>query len=413
MSINKLLFLPSFFFLSLSTFAQQKNILQDLLEQNAELKTIFNQPEKYQAQVIYTQIDRDENNVPAFTSYQVGVDENRYHYPASTVKMPAAFLALEKINELKIINLTKETPMLTGTGRPPQTPALNDPSAKNNLPSVAHYAKKIFLVSDNDAFNRLYEFLGQQYFNEKLQEKGFDHSRVWHRLSVSGFDVEGNRYTNPVSFLHNNELLYYQGQRYSFDAKQWELKDAVRGKARMTNEGETINEPFDFRYKNFISVQDLHDLLKTVLFPESVPEKQRFNLTAEDYEFLYRVMSTFPKESNYPRYKNKEDNYVKFFIYGDNKDTIPDHIRIFNKVGWAYGFLTDVSYIIDFERNIEFMVTASIHVNENQTYNDGEYEYETIGLPYFGNLGRMLYEYEQRRQRKYAPDLSKFDVEHY
>ncbi|MEL6720697.1 MAG: hypothetical protein AAFP82_18475, partial [Bacteroidota bacterium] len=184
-------------------------------------------------------------------------------------------------------------------------------------------------------------------------------------------------------------------------------------RARMTNEGEIINEPFDFRYKNFIAVQDLHDLLKTVLFPESDPKNQRFNLTDDDYKFLYRIMSTLPKESHYPKYENKEDNYVKFFIYGDTQDTIPNHIRIFNKVGWAYGFLTDVSYIIDFEHNIEFMVTASIHVNENQTYNDGEYEYETIGLPYFGNLGRILYEYEQKRARKYVPDLNKFNVEHY
>lgn len=413
MSTHKLSLLFSLVFLNLATFAQQKNVLQELINQNSPLQKVFAQPEEHQAQVIYTQIDRDENNIPSFTSYQVGVDENRYYYPASTVKMPAAFLALEKINALNIINLNKETPMLTGAGRAPQTAALNDPSAKNKLPSVAHYAKKIFLVSDNDAFNRLYEFLGQEYFNEKLQEKGFDNTRVWHRLSVSGFDVEGNRYTNPVSFQHDNELVYYQGQRYSFDSKKWKLKDDIRGKARMTNEGEIINEPFDFRYKNFISVQDLHDLLKTVLFPESVPEKQRFNLTEEDYTFLYRVMSTFPKESDYPKYENKEDNYVKFFIYGDTKDTIPDHIRIFNKVGWAYGFLTDVSYIVDFERNIEFMVTASIHVNENETYNDGKYEYETIGLPYFGNLGRLLYEYEQKRERKYAPDLSKFKVEHY
>ncbi|MEM8524027.1 MAG: serine hydrolase [Bacteroidota bacterium] len=411
--MRKFPLLISFVFLNLAVFSQQKNVLQELISQNVALKKVFDQPKKYQAQVIYTQIDRDENNVPSFISYQVGVDENRYYYPASTVKMPAAFLALEKINELNVIDLTKETPMLTGAGRAPQTAALNDKSAKNNLPSVAHYAKKIFLVSDNDAFNRLYEFLGQQYFNKKLQEKGFDNARVWHRLSVSGFDVEGNRYTNPVSFQHNNELLYYQGQQYSFDAKKWDLKDIIRGKARMTNEGEIINEPFDFRHKNYISVQDLHDLLKAVLFPESVTEKQRFNLTEEDYQFLYRVMSTFPKESDYPKYENKEDNYVKFFIYGDTKDTIPDHIRIFNKVGWAYGFLTDVSYIVDFKRNIEFMVTASIHVNANETYNDGEYEYETIGLPYFGNLGRMLYEYEQKRVRKYAPDLSKFDVEHY
>ncbi|MEL6719966.1 MAG: hypothetical protein AAFP82_14735, partial [Bacteroidota bacterium] len=126
MSIHKYHILLPFLFLNLAASAQQKNVLQELINKNTELQNIFAQPEKYQAQVIYTQIDRDENNVPSFTSYQVGVDQNRYYYPASTVKMPAAFLALEKINELNIINLSKETPMLTGAGRAPQTAALAD-----------------------------------------------------------------------------------------------------------------------------------------------------------------------------------------------------------------------------------------------------------------------------------------------
>ncbi|MDP9231009.1 MAG: glycoside hydrolase family 9 protein, partial [Bacteroidota bacterium] len=41
-------------------------------------------------------------------------------------------------------------------------------TAANGFPSIAQYIKKIFLVSDNDAYNRLYEFLGQQTINDKL-----------------------------------------------------------------------------------------------------------------------------------------------------------------------------------------------------------------------------------------------------
>ncbi|MEM9849235.1 MAG: serine hydrolase [Bacteroidota bacterium] len=392
-----------------SSLAQEKDLLQKLLAKHPEhFENIFAQPEKYQAQVLYTQINRDENNVPTFVTYSMGVDENRYFYPASTVKMPTAFLALEKINQLNLIGLDKETPMLTGAGRSPQTAALNDPSAENGLPSVAHYVKKIFLVSDNDAYNRLYEFLGQADLNESLQAKGFEQTRIWHRLSVGGFDVEGNRYTNPVSFLQDNQLVYHQGERYSSDHKKWQLEDEIRGVARMTNEGVTLAEPFNFSTKNYISLPDLNTMLQTVLFPESVPKNTRFQLTAEDYQLLYRAMSMRPKESQSPKYEDKADNYVKFFIYGDTKDSIPDHIRIFNKVGWAYGFLTDVSYIIDLKNNVEFMVAASIHVNENQTYNDGVYEYETIGLPYFGALGRILYDYERKRKRAFTPDLSRF-----
>ena len=61
--------------------------------------------------------------------------------------------------------------------------------------------KKLFLVSDNDASNRLYELLGQQYINQQLRNKGFLHTVINHRLSVS-FTDDDNRYFNSVRCLN-------------------------------------------------------------------------------------------------------------------------------------------------------------------------------------------------------------------
>jgi hypothetical protein len=33
-------------------------------------------------------------------------------------------------------------------------------------------------------------------------------------------------------------------------------------------------------------------------------------------------------------------------------------------------------------------------VNGNEIYNDGVYEYEKVGLPFLGELGRRVYQYE-------------------
>lgn len=363
-------------------------------------------PERFQLQLIYTQIDRDEDNHPAFTTHYLGVDSNLYFYPASTVKMPAAFLALEKLNELRIQGLDAETPMFTGKGQAPQTAVRADTSAAQGLPSVAHYIKKIFLVSDNDAYNRLYEFLGQAYLNEKLQEKGYTRSRIIHRLSAPGYDAESNRYTNPVTFTApGNRLLYHQGEVYSSFDSPLQLKQEVRGQGFMDGEGQIVPAPFDFRDKNYVGLQDLHDMLQAVLFPEAVPAHRRFNLTPADYQFLRRYMSMLPRESDYPAYPQYTDwdSYVKFFLFGDSKSPIPDHIRIFNKVGDAYGFLTDVAYVVDDENKVEFMVAANIHVNANQIYNDGVYEYDTIGFPALAQIGRILYQYELKRERQYEP----------
>ena len=85
-------------------------------------------------------------------------------------------------------------------------------------------------------------------------------------------------------------------------------------------------EPFDFTYKNYISLQHLHDILKTVLFPASVPEQQRFRLTKSDYALLYQYLSQTPRAGKYP-YFDKPDGYVKFFLFGGAAEKIPDHIR--------------------------------------------------------------------------------------
>lgn len=390
-----------------SLAAAQENALQELLAHTADslLQEVLRRPEQFQLQVIYTQVSRDAENRPHFTSSYYNVDSNLYFYPASTVKLPAALLALEKLNELNILGLDKYSKMQTEAGRPPQTAATQDTSSQDGLPSIAHYIKKIFLVSDNDAYNRLYEFLGQEYLNRKLHEKGFNQLRIIHRLSASEYDVEGNRYTNPLSFYKGDSLLYHQGEVHSAFYPALTLREQVRGVAYMDDDGKIIPEPFDFRHKNFVALQDLHDMLKAVIFPDAIPAEERFKLTEDDYRFLRKYMSMFPRESDYPRYKER-DSHVKFFLFGDSKDAIPDHIRIFNKVGGAYGFLTDVAYIVDFKNKVEFLLAANIHVNKNQTYNDGAYEYDEIGFPVLAHLGRLIYEYELQRPRAHEPDLS-------
>jgi len=100
------------------------------------------------------------------------------------------------------------------------------------------------------------------------------------------------------------------------------------------------------------------------------------------------------------------DGYCKFFMYGSVKEEIPDYIRIFNKVGLAYGFLTDNAYIIDTKNGLEFFLSAVIYVNENQILNDDVYEFKEKGLPFFTELGNRIYEHELNRQRIIKPDFS-------
>jgi len=322
--------------------------------------------------------------------------------------LPAAILALEKLNELKITGLNKNTSLRIDSTENWQTSVSIDPTSSNGLPSIAHYIKKIFLVSDNDAYNRLYEFLGQEYFNEKLWSKGLNNCRLISRLSVA-LTFEQNACTNPITFYNDEKVIYHQEQICNDKKYPNKLSSVKRGIGFYRNDS-LINEPKDFSSSNYISLEVLHNILKRLFFSEAFSESERFNLTNEDYRFIYKYMSMFPRESKFPIYNSLEywDSYVKFFMFGDSKDSLSGDIRIFNKVGEAYGYLIDNAYVVDFKNNIEFLLSAVIYVNEDQIFNDDKYEYDQIGFPFLSNLGKVIYDYELTRKKKFVPELTKF-----
>ena len=155
---------------------------------------------------------------------------------------------------------------------------------------------------------------------------------------------------------------------------------------------------------------DQHRFLIQLIFPENVGSNQGLNLTKSDYDFLLKKMSILPRESHHPEYDTDHyyDSYCKFFLYGDKKEKISDDIRIFNKVGLAYGFLLDNAYVVDFKNNIEFFLSAVIYGNENEILNDNTYEYNTLTIPFLADLGRVVYNYELQRKKEYEPDLNRF-----
>ena len=399
--------LLSLFFLVFASGINAQNPLQNIITaQGDRFGAWVEAPDYYEIQVLYTEIDRaTDGTVKLKTHYWGARDTSQYFYPASVVKMPAAILALQRINELGATGLSPQTPLFHGNGTAPaaapQTPAATDTSASSGLPSVEHYLRKIFLVSDNDAYNRLFEWLGPTYLNQALHRAGIHGGRLQHRVGVGGFDTETHAWLNPIKFVNGFDVPLQLGERHDtwYDPLP-EIKGQHRGKGYTTNDGELINEPFDFSHKNYLSVRNLHDIVLRVMVPEAVPEHQRFLLDSTDYALLRSAMGQRPRESTSPRY-DKPDNYVKFWLYGDQPEetVIPDGLRIYNKVGWAYGYLTDAAYITDEESGAEFLLVGTIHVNQNRIFNDGIYEYEEIGLPFFGELGRAILTYERAKRR--------------
>ena len=418
--MKKILTLAFLIFSISAVFSQEKTdkLLKKLLKKYPDkFANILKNPAKYKVQILYTQIDRDKNNVPTFKSYSYRINKDEYFYPASTVKFPACLLALEKVNQLKINELDRKSTMLNDSTKKSESKRFADETNTINsgYPSMEHYIKKILLVSDNDAFNRLYEFMGQEGFNETLYKKGYKDLRIVHRLQVP-LTREQNRSTNIVMFSKPNTKfapIYMQPEQYC--EKLYEpTKPILIGNGYMKGDS-LVREPFDFTYKNYFPLENQQAILRATLFPESVAPAQRFDIKEDDYKFLYKYMSMSPLESKSPVYPDRDsagawDSYCKFLMFGNSKDPMPKNIRIFNKVGDAYGYLIDNAYIVDFDNGVEFMLSAVINTNTDGIYNDGKYEYKTLGYPFMKDLGQLVYKYELKRKKVHQPDLSAFRI---
>lgn len=373
--------LLSVFLILISGCGLRQNVLKQVsISKNPKLSKVFEDPEKFEVHIIYTRIFKKNGEVE-FKDYKYRVDPEAYFYPASTVKLPVAALSLEKINELNKdgIQIDRNTIYQIENDSTDHT--------------IAEDIKAIFAVSDNDAFNRLFEFLGQDYINTKLKSKGLAPVRISHRLSVENsedtitrqiiFKTDGENYKLPIT---NNSI-----------AEPLELLDLKKGKAYLKN-GEQVNEPMDFAFKNYLPLETQHNLIKRLFFPDNFQAHQAFKIQPGDIEFLKNAMVTLPGEAGYDE-EEFYDSYGKFFIYGDSKENIPPHIRIYNKVGYAYGTLTETAYIKDLENNVEFLLSATILVNENGVFNDNDYEYEETGIPFLAELGRQIYQKELNRKK--------------
>lgn len=391
--------------------AQEKSDpwLEQLIRSKAspQLLHVLDHPDSFQYQIIYTEINRDKKNQPHFVNHYLHVDRSRYYNPASTVKLPTAFMALEKLETIRKSGISIFTTMLTDSSYSGQSAVAKDTSSANGLPSIAHYLKKIFLVSDNDAYNRLYEFDGQDQLNEGLWKKGYKDVRIVRRF-VSMTEEE-NRHTNAIKLVNGKDTLLRLLPHYSSTVFDYS-KPVFVGKAHYNRYDSLIQAPMDFTRHNNLPLEDLRMMLQSVLFPASVPEVQRFHISEPDRKFLLQYMSELPSESSHPHYDSTEffDSYCKFFLYKAGRKTPPKHIRIFNKPGWSYGYLTDAAYIVDFETGTECMISAVIYVNRDGILNDDKYEYQEIGYPFFREIGEIIYQYDKERKRNYLPDLKEF-----
>ena len=211
-----------------------------LASDHPKIQKIVHNIDQHEVQIIYTRIERGPGGV-TFEDFEFGVDERKYFYPASTVKLPFALLALEKAG--RDSRFDRNTPFHV--------------EGDDLTTNIGNEIRKVFAVSDNEAANRLFEYLGQDYMQSALEAKGLAPVRISHRLSAPD---SGNVVTRPLVFEPAGAAAITVPGSVSAPLAVLQLDGIKKGKG-FYRDGELVAEPMDFSKKNYLPLRTLHNIL--------------------------------------------------------------------------------------------------------------------------------------------------------
>ena len=367
-----------------SLLSCNSNPIELVLKSDPYFKEIIKDKEDYEIQVMLTKVNYDNTKID-FQNYQYQHDENQYFYPASTIKLPIVVLTLKKINELrsKGSDITLKSKIILNTKDNYSNFKLQD-----SITSFQNIIADIFLVSDNSASNILIDFIGYNYFNDEMQNAGFDKTYLNHKFNPDPYVNS----TWQISDLDNNIISSINDNQKIIKADD-KTNGLDKGERRYFN-GEILDESLNFSEKNRFSITDMHNLIKYIFYPEIFDKANTFNLNVEDYDFIRYWMSRFTYEDIGEKFIGDEnffETYNKFFIHGDEQSVSNEQIRVYNKIGQAYGTSIDNGLIKNYQNNVEFILTSIIYTNKNKVINDNLYEYDDIAVPFLAKLSRAIY----------------------
>ena len=242
--------------------------------------------------------------------------------------------------------------------------------------------RKIFLVSDNAAFNRLYELVGPDRLAAAIERAGLPGVRIVHRLSEP-HTAEENLRLPQIDFVG-------KGFEHSLPERTDEplppapaLPGLLVGTASLDNDGRRSEGPMDFAAKNRAPLAVLQRALCMVVQPDVDCGGPGFNLGEADRELLLRAMRRLPRESVNPRLDRAEhpDAYVKFLLPGLRRVIPAERLRLYDKSGQAYGFTLDNAWVVDAGTGKSFFLAVALYTNSDGVLNDDLYDYEAVALP--------------------------------
>ena len=378
--------IPVFFFQFV--VAQNRTLVwSELLSSTPTLQNVHSHAQQFELEIILDVYDKVKDSLQRF---HYDPSHNKYFYPASIVKLPSAIFACERINQLNN-SVDIHTPLRINANGPCQRECKSDAFNKEGLPTIAGFIRKALTISDNSSFTRLYEWVGPEYYVHRFQELNMPKSVI--RKKFDSCSLEDCRCVNSIDFIKNDSVVYHQPSR-CYHGPYFQPMDQMTIGLRHMEGKKIISSPKDFSQNNCLPLENLHDLVIGVCYPQF--SKFTLHLTKEQRTWIMESMRKSPAELHQ---KWKEDSkfhqhYYNFMFYGNKPEGHQEEIKITNIVGLAYGYTIESAVIEDQNGNF-IVLSAKLYTNKNDIAGSGEYRYESISMPFMRDLGKVCLQWMQ------------------
>ena len=325
------------------------------------------EPERRRVQIALTPLDEGGRDAGETEHFRADAE---YFYPASTVKVLGAVAAL-RAADARGVGLDEE---LVWRERPELA------GLKEERGTVRGAVWAALVVSDNPAFNRLYDLVGHAEMQEALRAMGVPRARVVHRLADPRPLVE-HRMTRAVARVSGGEVAAAR-RSGAVGARGDEPGVMVGNEHADPVTGVRVKAPLDFSERNAVKLMDLHRVMMAVARGEGL------GLNAEGAALVRAACARMPAGAGYAA-DAYADDYAKPMLSGLRRVAPASAVEVVNKIGTAYGFMTDTAVIGDATRGVKFALSATIYANAGEVLGTDEYEYAAVARPWLADLGEI------------------------
>ena len=358
-----------------------------LLNKDPLLDQVLKNPSKYYFQLIYTKVENIANK-KIYHTYAIN-QGNQYFYPASLIKFPLALVALEKLTALKDSGVGINDAIEINTCSCDQ--ATNFYVKRHKKPTMLQFLREMMIMSNNDAYNLYFDFIGRDQFNSRMRSMNIFDIQMKNRFT-SGCGEENNKFFGGIEFKNKAHNRGYKIP-CSISNGNWIIdstKYPTFFERRIFVKQKSIENRKNNASANYVSLIQAHQLLINLIHESSELYQNNFKVDKEYKNELIKAMGAFPRELDNSSYDtaNLSDHYYKFFVDPKIIQTKDNKIRIFNKVGLASGFVSDVSYFYDSTHQIEYFVSAAILSKKS---NSDLNNYNDFGIPVLRKIGGLIY----------------------